>query len=280
MIRFAILALSFALCMWAPWMDKQTPAQYAEYVLAAYGAMPATCYDSDQNLLQDGVEVRWYPLGRLVHTCTGDFVVWLWGDVKELGGVTKKSEEIKVVYSKSLTCDEVLKRQQARQATSTDALLVPYAGTRATEPDFSIFPEAEKYKTIITVALRGGVDFAGRFAVVEWECGTNCQDHAVVDVETGQVVAFGLETEFGVSFSRDSTLLVTNPVENMPELSDNPYEMETTALSIARLPREYFRLTHDVLSNTRYLVRECVESSATGYIEVEDDRIGVLTDEE
>jgi hypothetical protein len=72
---------------------------------------------------------------------------------------------------------------------------------------------------------------------------------------------------------------VTNPVKKLPALPENDYEAETTGLSIARLPREYYQLTTDTLSGTQYLVRVCVESSATGYIEVIDDRIGLISKE-
>ncbi|MBP9760190.1 MAG: hypothetical protein KBD24_02365 [Candidatus Pacebacteria bacterium] len=277
MIRFVILFIGITIIVWAPWMDRGGAARLSDTILSAYGPMPAQCFDTEGKVLQEGVEVRWYPMGRLAHTCTGDYVVWLWGDVKELGGVAKKAEEIQAVHSKPLSCEEVLKRQEARRATSTDNQLVRYEGKISTVPDFSIFPEAKEYRNSITSALQGGVNFAGRFAVADWECGQNCQNHAIMDVETGQVVAHGLQTEYGVEFTADSTLFVTNPLTRLPKLPDNPYETESMALSLARLQRGYYRLTFDVLSGTRYLVLQCVESASTGYIEVQDERIGVIT---
>jgi len=279
MIRFAVLAALIAVFLWAPWMDQQTAEQYAEYILAAYGPMPAACYDSDDALLQEGVEVRWYPMGRLVHTCTGDYVVWFWRDVKELGGITKRAEEIQVVLSKPLSCDEVIDRQDARRSTSTQDALRLYDGPVATEIDLALFPGAADHRAVIMRALRQGVNYAGRFVVAEWGCGTACQEHAVVDAESGLVVAYGLQTEFGVLYSTSSPLFITNPQELLPELPDDPYTVESLALSIARVPREYYRMTYDVLSETYYMIRECVESGAAGYIEVEDDRIGVIQDE-
>lgn len=276
MIRFAILAVVCTIVIWAPWMDRKKSEALVQTILTAYGDMPATCYDVDGAVIQEGVSVRWYPMGRMVHTCSGDFVLWFWGDVKELGGISKKATDIQVTRSKALTCEDVLKRQEARRATSTDNELVRYDGPIAQEPVFSIFPDAERARAVITGALRGGATFAGRFAVAEWECGQNCAWHAVVDVETGQVVAYGPQTEFGVEYSLDSTLLITNPVSRMPALPENPYEVESLALSLARVQRSYYRLTYDVLSNTRYLVSQCVENATTGYIEVEDDRIGVV----
>lgn len=278
MIRLASVFLLIFVPLWAPWMDTQGVEGVTKQVFEAFGPVASSCYDSEGKLLQEGVEVRWYPLGRLVHTCSGDYVIWMWGAVKEQGGVYKRSNELQAVQSKALTCADVLDRQERRLSTTTDSKVSVYEGDYATEPDFAIFKEAEVYKRIIIEALKRGPTFAGKFAVVEWGCGSNCQQHAVVNVETGLVVALGLQTEFGLEYSLDSTLLVTNPKEKLPPLPDSTYETESFALSIARLPREYYRLTTDALSGTEYLVRLCVESSSTGYIEIEDDRLGVVGD--
>jgi len=268
----AILAL-LVLPLWAPWMDSKGVENTTNIILEAFGPLASSCYDSEGELLHDGVEVSWYPFGRHVHTCSGDFVVWMWGAVREQGGVYKRSDELQSVQSKALTCESVLERQEFRYATSSDSTVVVYEGEVATEPNFSIFNEAQEYERIITAALKKGPTFAGRFAVAEWGCGSTCQQHAVIDAETGLVVAYGTKTEYGIEYSLESTLLVTNPVAKLPELPNSVYETEGLALSLARVPREYYRLTTDALSGTQYLVLQCVENAATGYIEVEDEHL-------
>ncbi len=275
MARIALIFFTVFLPVWAPWMDSKGPEELTQQIVDAFGPIPAVCYDAQGTKLQDGVSIRWYPLGRLVHTCSHDYVVWIWGAVKEQGGLSKKTNELQAVQSKALTCKEVLERQEARLASSTDSKLEKYTGAYATEPDFSIFKEAEEYKKILVEALKRGPTFAGRFSVAEWGCGPSCQQHAIIDVETGLVVAYGPKTEYGVEYTLESSLLVTNPVTKLPALPDSAYESESLALSVARVPREYYRLTTDALSGTQYLVLQCVESGATGYIEVEDERIGV-----
>ncbi len=280
MIRALIILVCLVCLVWAPWMDDGGVRRAAETTLVAFGPLPATCYDAGGKQVYDGLTVSWYPMGRLVHTCAGDFVLWMWGDVKEIGGVSKKPSEIHPVRSKALTCGAVLERTQMRRATSTESSVAPYSGVKAQKVDMSLFPEAEKDATVLTRALEKGVAFAGRFAVAETACGTNCIRYSIIDVETGLVVAHNIETEYGASYATESTLFVTNPVDRLPELSENPYETESMALTLARLSREYYRMTYDALSKTNYLVRECVESTATGYIEVEDDRIGVVDADE
>ncbi|KKS30848.1 MAG: hypothetical protein UV60_C0002G0033 [Parcubacteria group bacterium GW2011_GWA2_43_11] len=279
MIRFGIVALLIVVPLWAPWMDTKGVENITKEVFEAFGPVASSCYDSEGNLLHEGVEVSWYPLGRLVHTCAGDYVVWVWGAIKEQGGVYKRSNELQAVQSKAITCTDVIERQEQRLASTTDSALSVYTGTYATEPDFAIFKEASEHKRTLSEALKRGPTFAGRFTVAEWGCGSNCQQHAVMDVESGLVVAYGPQTEYGVKYSLDSTLLITNPKDGLPPLPDSDYETENFALSIARVPREYYRLTTDALSGSQYLVRLCVESSATGYIELEDDRLGLVDEE-
>jgi hypothetical protein len=280
MIRFAVIVLVLVIPLWAPWMDSGGADALSQQVFDAFGPVPSACYDSDGALLQDGLDVRWYPFGRMVHTCSGDYVVWMWGAVREQGGVYKRSEEIRPVQSRALSCKEVLELGDVRRGTSTDSKIVYYEGEPAAELDLSIFPEAEAHQSVIRAALRKGPNFAGSFSVAEWGCGASCQGHAVTDVETGLVVAYGLQTEYGITFALDSTLMVTNPIETLPELPQTRYETESLALAIARVPREYYLLTTDALSGTQYMVRECVESAFAGYIEMEDDRLGVIAEEE
>jgi hypothetical protein len=239
MFRIALLLLVVVIPLWAPWLDTQGVGEITKKVFEAFGPVASSCYDSEGKLLQDGVDVRWYPMGRLVHTCSGDFVVWMWGAVKEQGGVYKRAQELQAVQSKPLTCQEVLERQENRFASSTDSKLVKYDGPYATEPNFSIFEEAEEHRRVIMEAMKQGPVFAGRFAVAEWGCGSGCQQHAIIDVETGLVVGFGPQTEFGVEYSLESSMFVTNPINKLPPLPDSVYETESLALSIARVPREY-----------------------------------------
>lgn len=276
MIRYGIFFGLILIVVWAPWMDTEGSEGITKKVFETFGPVVSSCYDSEGKLLHDGVDVGWYPMGRMVHTCSGDYIVWMWGSAKEQGGVYKRTDELQAPQSKALTCKDVLERQEARLSTTTDSKIEIYDGPYATEPDFSIFKEASAESRIIKESLKRGPTFAGRFAVSEWGCGSNCQNHAIVDVETGLVIAYGPQTEFGIDYSLESTLLVTNPVKNLPEFPNSAYETETVALSVARIPREYYRLTTDALSGTQYLVRLCTENTTQGYIEVEDNRLGVV----
>ncbi len=266
MIRTFVTLAAIGALVWAPWMGRLQPRELAEMVASNFGPLPAGCFDGDGDPLASGVAVRWYPFGRLVHTCARDYVHWMWGGVSELGGVYKGAPELGMTSPSPLTCRSILERRAAKRASSTQPIL--YGGDRALHADFSAFPDTEGRASRVDRMLRDGPTFAGRYTVASWDCGTNCQRHAVADVASGRVIAYGLPTEYGVSYDLASNLLVTNPVQHLPELPADDHEAEDIALSLARLPREYYEVTYDAASDSAYLVRVCVEGSITDYLEV------------
>jgi hypothetical protein len=58
---------------------------------------------------------------------------------------------------------------------------------RAKAIDFRRSPEARTFKTRLGQALRHGVNFAGRFIIAGWGCGTCCISGAIIDARTGVV---------------------------------------------------------------------------------------------
>ncbi len=271
MIRIFFTVTICAILVWAPWLSRGSTNALVDTVLQSFGPLPKTCYDDHSVVLQDGFVVRWYPFGRLVHTCRGDYVVWMWGAVEELGGVYKKSKDIQRTHALPLSCAEVLERKLARQGTST----MPTVATTsiASHVDFTLFPEAKEQEEVLRKALQNGPNFAGGFTVAVWDCGSACKKYAVMDSASGRLLAYHAQTEYGVSFSTSSTLLITNPKELIPPLPETEYEAENAALSLARVAREYYLLTFDVLSNTNYLERVCTESATTGVVSVEDNQL-------
>lgn len=57
----------------------------------------------------------------------------------------------------------------------------------------------------------GKVNFSGKYLVIEKTCGIACQDHAVIDVSLGKIMALGLRSTNGVAYKQDSSLLAVNP---------------------------------------------------------------------
>jgi hypothetical protein len=56
-------------------------------------------------------------------------------------------------------------------------------------------------------------DFAGKYDVLTWGCGTQCQQGAIVDLKSGTIVRLPVSI-LGLQYRPDSTLLIANPYLN------------------------------------------------------------------
>lgn len=121
------------------------------------------------------------------------------------------------------------------------------------------WPAAVQSKQIIDEAVAKGPNFAGHFVMVDWDCGENCKRHAIVDAVTGNVMAYGIPSETGLRYSIESSLFVTNPVGNVPSLTDVAgLDFEKKRLWF-NTPREYYELAEE---GTKVSVRRlCIENT-------------------
>lgn len=80
--------------------------------------------------------------------------------------------------------------------------------------DFSLFPEAKTYYTLITKSIEEGPNFAGHFTVARWGCGTDTLAYSIVDNKTGDIIAYsGCLSNYNLRrFSLDSSYFVLEPV--------------------------------------------------------------------
>jgi hypothetical protein len=271
MIRTLIILSIAGALVWAPWMQQDDAVRVATTL---FGPFAATCYDSEGTALFTGVSVRWYPFGRMVHTCAADYAVYFWGGAEELGGVYKSRYDIDGdVRGEQLSCAVTTQMTVSQESASYGHITEPYSGDIANTVDTSLFPSAREHISAYTTALSGGATFAGSFAVVEWECGAQCSRFGVIDVRTGLVVTHDMEVRYGLEYSIESDVLIVDPVATLPPIPEDETEARRLALIIANTPREYYRMTHDALSDTNYLVRVCIESAVVDYVYMADNTI-------
>lgn len=161
------------------------------------------------------------------------------------------------------SCERVLEKWEAekpewakdRTLYSGPIAPIDYENTRLTQ--------AKEFKTAINEAVAKGPNFAGKYAVAQWGCGTQCQGHAVVNVESGKIIAFGPQTEAGIGISLESPILITNPKENFPSLAEMQKAGLEQLTSLANIPREYYVLVGDNDSNVG-LQKICTENPFEG----------------
>lgn len=92
---------------------------------------------------------------------------------------------------------------------------------------------ARSFRTRLTEAIRGGVNFAGHYVVAGWGCGTGCISGAIIDARNGKVYwplplsALGVwyngeeYTNSPVEYRKNSRLLI---IRGSPGVKDNDSE--------------------------------------------------------
>ncbi len=167
------------------------------------------------------------------------------------------------VFSEKTSCERVLEKWEAenpelakdRPLYAGIVAAVDYANTKLTQ--------ANEFKAEIDEAVAKGPNFAGKYAVAQWSCGEQCQNHAVVNVETGKVITLGPRTEAGLGITEESPIMITNPAENFPPIAEMQKVTLGMLTSLANIPREYYVLVGDSDSNVG-LQKICTENPFEG----------------
>jgi len=152
-------------------------------------------------------------------------------------------------------------KAEPEAAAAKEVYTGPIAEVRFDSPNF---PQAKQFQSVISEAVAGGPNFAGHFVIAEIGCGTNCQNHAVVDTVTGNIIAFGIPSEAGLRYSKESAIIVTNPVGNTPafkEIAALSFDEKRTWFNI---PREYYVVTEK--ENRVTTRRICIENAYDGQL--------------
>lgn len=102
-----------------------------------------------------------------------------------------------------------------------------------------------RFKTRLIEASRQAPNFAGKYVVAEWGCGSNCQHFMIIDLEAGTVTD-GFTTSWGIKYQVDSTLLVVHPHEVLCQKGEPTPTM---------LPMDFFTSYYEWRHNTLVRIR-------------------------
>lgn len=91
-----------------------------------------------------------------------------------------------------------------------------YTG-KVAELDLSSSFIATRFKGVIESAMAGGINFAGHYIIATWGMTGVGLLLIVVDAENGKAYPFPYVSQTGFSFSKDSALLVIDPIEKLKE---------------------------------------------------------------
>ena len=85
--------------------------------------------------------------------------------------------------------------------------------------DLASDPRARRFRTRLREGATSPPNFAGHYKLIQWGCGTSCQETAIVDLVSGRVF-FAAGSLVGVDHRADSALLVVNPASAIPRTED------------------------------------------------------------
>lgn len=83
----------------------------------------------------------------------------------------------------------------------------------------SSHPDAGTFKNALQEGLRNGVNFAGKFTVVTVGCGTTCQQHFLVNRESGEITE-KIQSSIGAKYSANSRIFIVNPPDSTLNYSE------------------------------------------------------------
>lgn len=67
------------------------------------------------------------------------------------------------------------------------------------------------YRTVIRNGYKKNkLNFAGHYSFVEWGCGSDCRESAIIDLEDGKIYDAPFSSR-GCSFRRNSLMVIVNP---------------------------------------------------------------------
>ena len=78
-----------------------------------------------------------------------------------------------------------------------------------------------RYSKFIKSAYRGKINFAGKYVIVQWGCGTECQTGIVMNVFNGTLVSLPT-SERGIEYHNNSLLLIVNPPSKTHNIDTRP----------------------------------------------------------
>jgi len=83
--------------------------------------------------------------------------------------------------------------------------------------DLDSHPRAKEFKTVLQNAEAKGPNFAYKYTIATWGCGTACHSYAVIDSSNGKVYFPNIGAQLGTSFQINSRLLIVDPPEMVYE---------------------------------------------------------------
>lgn len=125
----------------------------------------------------------------------------------------------------------------------SDYKVAPVQYTESKFVDLTSHENARSYHTRLQEGFKAPADFAQKYVVVIFGCGSSCQVNWIINKETGKVLdVFG--STFGAGYKKGSALVIADPVpDRQPDMSEEHF-------------RQYMQSYKGMVGGPRYYVVE------------------------
>ncbi|NDK57219.1 hypothetical protein [Pontibacter fetidus] len=125
---------------------------------------------------------------------------------RDTANLAMRNEENEALYERyRITTEEYEKSGDYAIGSMFRGRLAPLDETSHTD--------ARTFRTALREGLAKGVNFAGKYTVVTVGCGTACQQHFIVDRESGKIVE-KIQGSAGAKYSPNSRIFTLNPPDS------------------------------------------------------------------
>jgi len=100
-----------------------------------------------------------------------------------------------------------------------------FAGPYA-DLDVNSSPTGKRFKSVIRNSYVKKPNFAGRYRVVSWGCGSNCHVFVLVDTKTGKIINAPGPAALDAEYHVDSALFIIDPPDLIKESGSDLYATE------------------------------------------------------
>jgi hypothetical protein len=129
----------------------------------------------------------------------------------------------------------------------SDYAVVPIKFKQAQSVDLNSHEKARAYRTKLREGFKKPANFAQKYVVVTFGCGSSCQVNWIINKESGRVLGM-VGTTYGAAYKKDSRLIMADPIPSyQADFSDkkNSQYMESYKATVDG-PR-YYVLENDEL---------------------------------
>lgn len=114
-----------------------------------------------------------------------------------------------LVVAKNLVFEKFELFEKIDTTITFEKYKVPIYNGTLKEPNFKSLPGSKMFITRITEGCKEGINFAGKYTLITWGCGSTCQSGVIVDRTNGKIYDDYL-TAYGSEFRKDSKLIILN----------------------------------------------------------------------